>query len=113
MFFYKMVGMRILEELNQKNLKQEDLANKLDISNQEMNKILNGEKYITIVEIRNIADILNVEANALLKPYPLDNSENSKIQFLLSENIVTEIKEGTIDFSKLTKKKEYKPTVKY
>jgi transcriptional regulator with XRE-family HTH domain len=66
--FYEMVGQRILESLENKHWKQVQLAEKIGISKQVLNKILKGEKNTTILEIRNIADILEVPIESLLKP---------------------------------------------
>ncbi|MGL5086375.1 MAG: helix-turn-helix domain-containing protein [Clostridium sp.] len=66
--FYEMVGQRIIERLNELNLTQQNLADKLKISKQVMSKILNGEKKTTILEIRNIADNLTVSIDKLLNP---------------------------------------------
>lgn len=143
MSFYKMVGIRILEILEDRGWKQQDLADKLNISEQAVSKILKGEKNANIAEIRNIADILNVDINTLLRP--VDNEsllkkQNDLIQPTFIESIDTEIgKEGIkkavvivdiinkyeklsqlslknkskiINFLNLTKKKEYKPSIK-
>lgn len=64
--FYEMVGQRIIERLNELSWTQQNLADKLKISKQVMSKILNGEKKTTILEIRNIADVLSVSADKLL-----------------------------------------------
>lgn len=141
MVFYEMVGKRILDKLNQKGWKQQDLADRLNISKQVMSKILKGEKNTTIVEIRNIADILDVDVNTLLKPQDSvsDINKNLSIQPIFMGRVTTEIgkssikkadmvidminkyeelanmsfenKNKTINFSKLTKKKEYKPNI--
>lgn len=142
MSFYEMVGIRILEILEAKGWKQQDLADKLNISKQVMSKILKGEKNTNIVEIRNIADLLNVDVNTLLKP--VDNtklfesrsdftqpifmgrvSSETGIEGIKKATIVVDIinkyerlsklslenKSKAINFSNLTKKKEYKPHI--
>ena len=98
MSFYEIVGIRIAEILEVKGWKQEDLADKLNISKQVMSKILKGEKNINIVEIRNIADILNIDINTLLKPVDntsLFKNQNDLIQPTFMGRVSTEIgKEG-------------------
>lgn len=98
MSFYEIVGIRIVEILEVKGWKQEDLADKLNISKQVMSKILKGEKNINIVEIRNIADILNIDINTLLKPVDntsLFKNQNDLIQPTFMGRVSTEIgKEG-------------------
>ena len=63
-----------------------------------MSKILKGEKNINIVEIRNIADILNIDINTLLKPVDntsLFKNQNDLIQPTFMGRVSTEIgKEG-------------------
>ncbi len=66
--FYEMVGQRIIERLNELGWSRQKLADELNISKQVMSKLLNGEKNTTILEIRNIADKLNVSIDKLLSP---------------------------------------------
>lgn len=66
--FYQMVGQRVLEAIKNKDWSQQQLANSINVSKQVMSKILNGEKNTTILEIRQIADVLNVSLDDLLKP---------------------------------------------
>lgn len=68
MTFYQMVGQRILEVLEGKGWSRQKLADRLNISKQVMGKILNGEKNTTILEIREIADVLDVPVEKLLAP---------------------------------------------
>lgn len=67
--FYQAVGQQIVKVLEQKGWTRQELANKLGISKQVMSKIINGEKNTTILEIRNIASVLDVPVNKLLSPY--------------------------------------------
>jgi transcriptional regulator with XRE-family HTH domain len=66
--FFEMVGQRILEQIEQKNWTQQKLADELKVSKQVLNKIVKGEKNTSILEIRQIADILNVPIQELLEP---------------------------------------------
>lgn len=66
--FYEMVGQRIIEKLNKLQWTQQTLANELNISKQVMSKIIKGEKKTTILEIKDIANILKVSVDELLQP---------------------------------------------
>ena len=98
MSFYEMVGIRILEILEIRGWKQQDLADKLNISEQVVSKILKGEKNTNINEIKNIAEILDVDINTLLRPVDSTNlfkDQYNSIQPTFIESVGTEIgKEG-------------------
>jgi transcriptional regulator with XRE-family HTH domain len=61
----QLVGTKIQKELNDIGWSQADLAEKLNTSRQIINKIVHGRKKITIEEIKDIADILNVNIKDL------------------------------------------------
>lgn len=79
--FYEMVGQRIIERLNELGWPRQKLADELNISKQVMSKLLNGEKNTTILEIRNIADKLNVSIDKLLSPI------NEKIELITDKDM--------------------------
>ncbi|PWK13497.1 helix-turn-helix domain-containing protein [Tumebacillus permanentifrigoris] len=73
--FNKLVGRRIAEELEKRNMSQQQLADQVDCSKQVMSKILRGDKNITIFEMRTIADILGVTVDDLSKPSAVTDLE--------------------------------------
>ncbi|AGB42248.1 putative transcriptional regulator [Halobacteroides halobius DSM 5150] len=64
----KLIGNRIQQCLDKMNWSQSQLAEKLDVSRQTVNKIINGRKNITIAETKAIADILPLDLQELIKP---------------------------------------------
>lgn len=72
MNFFKTIGNNILIELEKKNWSNSDMAYKVGISLQSLEKILDGKKIINIYEISKIADILEIPKEKLL-----NNCENN------------------------------------
>ncbi|MBL0385880.1 helix-turn-helix transcriptional regulator [Tumebacillus sp. ITR2] len=72
--FYQLVGKRILEEMERRGFKQQDLADKLGYSKQVMSKVLRGEKNTTILEMTRIAEILGVTVDSLSRPNECESS---------------------------------------
>lgn len=69
--FFKQVGTNIENILHEKSYTQQDLANKLQISKQVMNKIILGAKAINVEEIKKIASELDVSVDTLLHVNPV------------------------------------------
>lgn len=71
------VGANIQRKLNQKNIKQQSLADSLGISKQVMNKIIKGSKAINVSELAKIAEVLGTTTDELLntdcEPVTADN----------------------------------------
>lgn len=63
---YVMIGERIQEYLNQYNISQKDFAEKINVSPQVMNKIIQGRKAINAIEIQQIAIALSISTNDLV-----------------------------------------------
>lgn len=63
---FAQVGANIREQLKLKGMSQQELADKLNISKQVMNKIVKGNKAINVNELSSIADILDISADELL-----------------------------------------------
>lgn len=74
MNYFEMVGMNIQNVLEKKNMKKTDLAKKLNLSRQMVQKIINGQKAINVKEIASIAEALSVTVDVLL------NTSNLQIQ---------------------------------
>lgn len=62
-----LIANNILEILKKQNKKQTELAKALGINKQTVNKMLNGTRLINAVELKNIADYLDVKMEKLTK----------------------------------------------
>ena len=92
------IGMFIGEERKNKNLTQEQLANKLGVTSKSISRWENGKTMPDISLFEPLCDELNITINELLKGQRLDNKKNqSKISI-----------ESLIDYSKYIKKKKQK-----
>jgi transcriptional regulator with XRE-family HTH domain len=78
MNFFENIGLNISEILRDKNMSQSDLAERMGISKQVMSKIINGQKAINALEIKSIANILDVDVNRLVeeKVNQINNQES-------------------------------------
>ncbi len=74
MNYFETVGLNIQNVLEKQKMKKTDLAKKLNISRQMVQKIINGQKAINVKEIASIAEALSVTVDELL------NSSNLQIQ---------------------------------
>ncbi len=63
----KDLGERIREIRKRKGMRQDDLADKLEVSNTYISKLENGKKQITIKQLEKVAEALGVELTELLK----------------------------------------------
>lgn len=64
--YFETVGKNISVVLSKQDMTQQALADKLNISRQMVNKIIQGQKAINVSEITKIASILNVSIDTLL-----------------------------------------------
>jgi len=63
----EIIGRNILETLDAKGMKQIDLAERLGLTKQTINKILHGRKNISAQELKDISDALGVSMESLTK----------------------------------------------
>jgi transcriptional regulator with XRE-family HTH domain len=70
MDYFQRVGKNIQEVLEERSMKQTDLALRLGVSRQMVHKIVNGRKAINIREISLVADILSVSVDELIGRIP-------------------------------------------
>lgn len=82
MNYFEIVGQNIQIVLDRQNMKKTDLARKLNISRQMMQKIIGGQKAINVKEIASIADALAVTVDTLLSPSDLRVQCGSSVQFM-------------------------------
>lgn len=74
--FFKQVGNNIQNVLVEKDMTQQSLANRLNISKQVMSKIIAGSKAINVAEISEIASVLEVSTDSLLSVKPIQSSRH-------------------------------------
>lgn len=63
---YVLIGERIQSYLDQHKLSQKEFAERINLSPQVMNKIIQGKKAINAVEIQQIAKALSISTNDLV-----------------------------------------------
>lgn len=61
------IGKNILERLEQLQLSQTELADRIGVSKQVINKIVQGKKSINAVELSGIAEALNISIDELVR----------------------------------------------
>ena len=54
------IALRILDTLNEKKMTQMELASKLNVSRQQVSKILKGQENLTLETISKLEDVLKV-----------------------------------------------------
>lgn len=62
------VGKRIKKYLEENNIKQNWLSEKINIASSKLNEVLNGKRKLTVEEFEKIIGALDVEANTFIKP---------------------------------------------
>ena len=78
---YSVIGRRIKNERVKQNLKQEELADKLDISVAFMSRVERGTSQINLKRLIQIAEILNVSPGYLLTGSNVTSKEYLKEDF--------------------------------
>lgn len=102
MNFFETVGSNIAEILEEKNMTQKQLADDIGISKQVMTKIVKGQKAINALEIKKIAEVLNVTVDKLVAEKEAEVKEpvlmfmgnvndNNKEQFKFLNSVIGEI----------------------
>lgn len=87
------VGKRIANILEDKGWTQVKLADKMNLSKQVMNNIIQGNKNVTVAEVKKIADILVISVDDLTKPFAQEEKPEPIMAFMGEVNTV-EAKEG-------------------
>jgi transcriptional regulator with XRE-family HTH domain len=82
MNYFETVGQNIQNVLDKQNMKKTDLAKRLNISRQMVQKIINGQKAINVKEISVIAEALAVNIDQLLSPTNLQMQNGVSVQFM-------------------------------
>lgn len=97
MNFFEMVGQNILDVLQDREMSQTELADKMDVSKQVMSKIINGQKAINALEMKTIAGILNIDLEKLMENRSQDANIDESLILLMGKIENPESKE-TIRF---------------
>lgn len=97
----EIIGRNILNILNEKDIKQTQLAEKLDITKQTLNKIIHGRRNISIDEIKKICDILCVDMERLTNEDDLKEEEQEAIKLFMGEVNSKEAKCGLMHAQKI------------
>ncbi|MBP2032606.1 transcriptional regulator with XRE-family HTH domain [Clostridium algifaecis] len=97
----EIIGRNILNILNEKDIKQTQLAEKLDITKQTLNKIIHGRRNISIDEIKKICDILCVDMERLTNEDDLKEEEQEPIKLFMGEVNSKEAKRGLMHAQKI------------
>jgi len=87
------VGKRIANILEDKGWTQVKLADKMNLSKQVMNNIIQGNKNITVAEVKKIGNILGVSVNDLTKPFTQEEKPEPIMAFMGEVNTI-EAQEG-------------------
>ena len=66
-------------------MSQSDLAERMGISKQVMSKIINGQKAINALEIKSIAEILDVDVNRLVEEKINQTNSQESLVMLMGE----------------------------
>lgn len=61
------VGRKVQNKLDEIDMSQTELAERLGVSRQIINKIIHGRKNITLAEIKEIGEILNIDIDDLMR----------------------------------------------
>lgn len=82
MNYFETVGQNIQNVLDKQSMKKTDLAKRLNISRQMVQKIINGQKAINVKEIASIAEALAVSIDQLLSPTNFQMQNGVSVQFM-------------------------------
>ncbi|WP_298830124.1 helix-turn-helix transcriptional regulator [uncultured Planococcus sp.] len=63
---YNIIGERIQKFINDQNISQKEFAEKLNVSPQVMNKIVQGKKAVNAIEIQKIASVMSLSMDELI-----------------------------------------------
>lgn len=82
MNFFEIVGSNILKVLEEKSLTQSQLAEKIGVSRQVLQKIVKGKKAINALEVTKIAEALGVSVESLMEPKAQKIEEDQVVLFM-------------------------------
>jgi transcriptional regulator with XRE-family HTH domain len=85
----EIIGINIFRILKEKGIMQTELAERLNIPKQTVNKILHGRQNVTVAELKQISEVLNVPMEVLLEEQT-QQVEMEPIQFFI-ENVSSKV----------------------
>lgn len=104
------LGKRIREERKRRNLTQEQLAEKLDVTTTYIGFVERGERCITLDKLTTLANILGVSVDYLLMDsVTATSSNNEKLLLQLLASATEDEQNLIIDIAKLILNHSYKP----
>jgi len=80
-----MIGRNILDVLQDREMSQTELADKMDVSKQVVSKIINGQKAINALEMKKIAGILGIDIDKLMESRSQDVSIDESLVMLMGK----------------------------
>lgn len=86
------IAVRILSELNEKGMQQKELAEAMDVSPQQISKIVKGKQNLTLETISKLESVLGVKLFEVPVPQFEMNVERKTIQTNLSKEKSTAVK---------------------
>lgn len=106
---YNIIGKRIKNVRLEKNLKQEELADKLNVSVAFMSRVERGTSKINLNRLTQIAEILNVSPGYILTGSNIESKEYLKEEFrILLEKCTPEQQRLIYQISELVSKIRFK-----
>lgn len=91
----EIIGRNIFRILKENNIMQTELAERLNMPKQTINKILHGRRNVAIAELRQISEILNVPMEILLQEQSRQ-IEMEPIKFFMGNVSSKEAKSGLL-----------------
>lgn len=82
MNFFEIVGNNIIKILDEKKMMQSTLAEQIGVSRQVIQKIIKGKKAINILELKQIAGVLQVSMDELTNENKVTVDSTSLIMFM-------------------------------
>lgn len=82
MNFFENIGKNIQVELDRLDWSKSFLAEKIGVSRQVLQKIINGNKVINAYEISQIANVLGTTADALINSKYIEKAVKPQYQFM-------------------------------
>jgi len=84
------IAVNVLEALRNKNLSQKDLAEKLEISAQQVSKIVKGQQNLTLETISKLETALEISLMDILSYKPVDEIKVTSTQIKAVHKSLTE-----------------------
>ena len=95
------VAINVLEALNHKGMSQKDLAKKMNVSAQQVNKIIKGKQNLTFETVGKLEDALEISLMEIVNYKPVNEIKTNATQIKSVEKTLTSelLKNDVADFS--------------